>query len=335
MTATALRFAQLRKMRLVFNYPINLDSLHEYCIIKNYDYIIRLINSGNIIFCPINGPEDLEKSLSIRDAIRCYDELGVFLNSRSWRNHAISLLASFRQSRKMGGDVYFASQTIDELDCQFSDLIQMVYYCMGKSEYDEKLRNYGLKKQKWFYFDWVTFKLWMNTPKARINPLKTRFAYAKASGSSKNTIALNSLFRTYDSFSRLDDFTEDKLPKYSKGQYFLLREEVFDLPIVERDYEKMTKEERTKYFSRGILTECFASRLWYVGIGRYPFYKKRISLLVYRGLANIWHHEKRKQWEKTYKFIARIEKSWVETNDSTRLAIKISSIVVIITLFIL
>lgn len=312
MTATALRYAEKRKMRLVFNYPIHLDALHEYCIIKNYSYIIRLINSGNIIFTPINTPQDLEKSLSIRNAIRCYDELGVFLNSRSWRNHSISLLASFRQSRKLGGDVYFASQTIDELDCQFSDLIQMVYYCSGKSVYDDKLRNYALKRQRWYYFDWVTFKLWMNTPKAKLNPIKTRFAYAKASGSSGNTIALNTLFRAYDSFARLDEFElGQELPKYSKGQYFLLKDKVFDLPLVELEYDKMTLQQRKSYFSAGISSDSFYPTRWYVAFGSYPVYKMNVSLFIYRLFANTWNSTKREKWQRICAFIIEVEQIWL------------------------
>ncbi|AFY81247.1 zonular occludens toxin domain-containing protein [Oscillatoria acuminata] len=323
MTATALAYAEKRKMRLVFNYPIHLDALHEYCIIKNYPYIIRLINSGNIIFTPINSPQDLEKSLSIRNAIRCYDELGVFLNSRSWRNHSISLLAAFRQSRKMGGDVYFASQTIDELDCQFSDLIQMVYYCKGKSDYDEKLRNYSLKRQKWYFFDWVTFKLWMNTPKAKLNPIKTRFAYAKASGNSGNTIAINTLFRTYDSFARLDEFElGQELPKYSKGQYFLLKDEPFDLPLVELDYDGMTLQQRKSYFSAGISNESFYPTRWYVAFGSYPVYKMNFSLFVYRLLANMLDSTKRHQWEKICTTIMELEQIWLQLPKSGRWVLK-------------
>ena len=213
----ALEMAEKRIKRLVTNFPLNLDGLYSYCKQKGYYFLVDQIDTGGIIY--INPNSSLADILRIPQSIVCLDEAGVFLNARSFLTTPKDLLSDLAQSRKEGADLIYAAQFPDQIDKQLRELTQFVAHCEGVTKYNNKERRPELIVKNYHLFTRINYDRWYKSPKARFNPVKTRFAYAMYSNTGPLTIEDGMLFGAFDSLARIDDRTGKKREKIDSKQY--------------------------------------------------------------------------------------------------------------------
>jgi hypothetical protein len=226
----ALEYANEREKQMVFNYPINIDALYNYCCLPRYvdnalytlaskflglrpakkepryPWILRLIDRGGISQIP--APKNLQ-ALMIPDSVVCLDEAGILLNSRSFKDTPKELLADLAQSRKDGIDLFWCAQFDEQVDYQFRLLTQYWIYSQGLSFYDKKMKRPKLSYKCYFWFRAFDYFEWIANKKDRGNYMKTRFAYASKTLQGFLTYSDYQLFKVFNSFNRLDVSSEN------------------------------------------------------------------------------------------------------------------------------
>ena len=216
----ALSMCEKKEKILVTNFALNLDGLYKYCKVKNYEFIVRQMDKGGIIYIDPNS--SLGDILKIGQSIVCLDEAGIFLNSRAFMSTPRELLADLCQSRKFGADLIYAAQFVGQVDRQMRDLTQFVIHCSGTTVYNKKERRPELKLKNYHVFTRTTYERWIES-KAQFNPIKTRFAYAMHSNTGPMSIADIMLFAAFDSLQRIDNGIGGKKRidsiQYSRGKY--------------------------------------------------------------------------------------------------------------------
>lgn len=190
-----------KRKQLVVNFRLNRDALREYCLKRKLNHVAWMIKHGGV--SEVVNPNNLQ-ALMIPESVVLLDEAGIFLNSRDFAKTPKSLLAELAQSRKVGIDMIWAAQFMDQVDRQWRLLTQYWIHCDSVSVYDKKTKRPSMKWKRIYFMKCADYNEWLQDRRARRSHWKTRIGYAFDYHGGVITKTDKMLFDCFDSFSRLD-----------------------------------------------------------------------------------------------------------------------------------
>lgn len=121
---------------------------------------LRAIRAGRTVFANyhLKGAEYFKTWDDLMGAERCLvalDELGLWANSRAYRDMPKEILSWFSQSRKGGLDIVYTAQSIEGVDAHVRRITAIRYQCekwgpfIRERAYDGISGNYMLTRWKW------------------------------------------------------------------------------------------------------------------------------------------------------------------------------------------
>jgi Zonular occludens toxin (Zot) len=207
---------------LVTNYLLDLDKISHYCYLMGYfDFLNRLGKEGIVYISADTHAGDF---LSVRNSVIVLDEAGIYFPARGFKDTPKKLLADLCQVRHDASMLLCIAQAEKQIDIQIRNLSWEVFQCRGLSVYDKKLNNQKLIFKNIYRFDKDRYEVYMNDPKIRKNPLKSRLCSNKT-WQGPLTCADLYLFSCFDSFGRLDqnqahDDDYDRVLALSTGKQY-------------------------------------------------------------------------------------------------------------------
>ncbi len=200
MLKKALEYANRKERTLVTNYLLDVAVLQEYCDRRGLDWLADNIWSRHVF---IERPHTLS-ALFIPDSVVCIDEAGIFINSRNFKNIPLNLLSDLRQSRKDGIDVFWVSQTDNEVDKQWRELTQYFIFCKSVTTWNQQEKRPELQWKRIYSFTSADYNYWKRNYRDFCSHFKTRFAYAIDYEGGFLSGADRLLFSAFNSLRRLD-----------------------------------------------------------------------------------------------------------------------------------
>lgn len=167
-----------------------------------HPWVLELLARDEGIY-EMPGLEDFSLLLKPNSLV-CFDEAGIFLNSRFFSKTSKKLITDLAQVRKDGIDFVWTGQYFEQVEKVLRELSSEILVCLGTSSYDTKLGYPKMLLKRTLYFKRGVFQRWYYNDKVKDNYIKTRFAYAYLNDEGPLSTADKKVFDIYDSLGRLD-----------------------------------------------------------------------------------------------------------------------------------
>ncbi|MNS41378.1 Zonular occludens toxin (Zot) [compost metagenome] len=165
--------AQRDRKYIVSNVPLDLNALHEYCVMRGFRWLAAQVRRGKVLI-----DTDFSRVSEYGRCVILADELGIFMNNREGlqgddKKLRMRFIRALILSRKAFADLYWVAQDEELVDTQIRRLTQFyihLYNSEPKAQKSTWSRYYiatiyegSVKYQRWFksqrFAAWLRYKM--------------------------------------------------------------------------------------------------------------------------------------------------------------------------------
>jgi hypothetical protein len=159
-----LRLANLLRKKLIVNFPISLVEIKKFCYASD---LVWFYQHGRIIQLNWNlgqGNYKLSDLFNYGSAVICFDEAGLFANSRNWRDHLYDrkFFEQLNQLRSKNIHLLLAFHFVDQIDKQLRLVIQHWIHCKARFNFKEGWNIPKIWSRSAFHYDAESFAIYQN-----------------------------------------------------------------------------------------------------------------------------------------------------------------------------
>jgi hypothetical protein len=224
MIQLALDIASYREYGIVSNIPLNLEGIYKYAHFmgRRYDWLKFAVDCGHIF--SIVNPADRDHLFRYPYKVIIFDEMGILLNSRSWKENSKSRFVEYLpQLGHLYCSLLYTAQFPEQIDATLRRLTSYIAFVSGVSKYRKNFKLYQnqgdinkihIHKLIWRdikFFRSQEFWNWYESDLRFRKPLSTivkQFASWWGVLSKKHKL----LFNCYDSHGKLGGLIDTKFP---------------------------------------------------------------------------------------------------------------------------